>query len=95
MRNLEKSKETNAVMQAGNEWYNTKEVQDFAGVLERASQSEEAQRLSGHVKTLDYNVSPVKNGAHINNEVLEARLNAIEKEIEHIEHETTFPHDAE
>ena len=33
LANLEKTKETNAVMQAGNEWYNTKEVQDFAGVL--------------------------------------------------------------
>jgi hypothetical protein len=80
---------------AGEAWSKTNEAQGFFGLLEHASHSAEAQRLDGHTQYLHNSVSPVKNGAHINNDVLEARLHAIELELNHIEKETSFPRDAE
>jgi hypothetical protein len=80
---------------AGEAWSKTNEAQGFFGLLEHASHSAEAQRLDGHAQALHNSVSPVKNGAHINNDVLEARLDAIEAEINHIEKDTSFPRDAE
>lgn len=76
---------------AGQAWANTTETQEFFGVLEKASHSQEAHRLHGHAQAVHDNVQEIHNGAHINNNVLESRLHAIELELDHIERETSFP----
>jgi len=40
----------------GDDWFDTNETQQFLGVLEKASHSDEAHRLHGHLETVHNNV---------------------------------------
>ena len=40
----------------GENWFDTNETQQFLGVLEKASHSDEAHRLHGHLETVHNNV---------------------------------------
>ena len=88
-------------------WLETIEAQNFFEIFDNVSHSEEAQRLQSYGEALGKNVSLIynitkgmntvciPNGAHINNDALESRLQAIKLELNHIHYETSFLMDVE
>jgi len=92
--NARRTRQAHNAAQAGEAWAHSNETQEFFEVVQRASESDEAHRLDSHLRTIKYGIKQIPNGAHIDNEVLEGRLHAIEQELDHIEHETSFPQEA-